>query len=435
MLGVSMLLVLALGYGVSYWLWRNKHPVCGYFVAFAVPVALIWFYSLMLRGGPPRPGTGALSVEELVATYRRAHEMHDPLVLHDVDLITACRASWATPSTTLNGILAELFKFDLEAVRLVEMPKVYRRYGRVSYWYRGPFGKSSGYAQGGDYLHGKLIVIVRRPTGELVEVDPGFAVDEVGGRFYFNIHDLAADDAAVALRRGVRPKCRPVPLGLDEMTSLQFGDKDWPEKERMLDALERPGTGAAHEDDLLRAYREAHALKDPNLLSHLELTLMIQPVTVPTSEQVKRVLQSLFEFGLIDCRLEAAPPNPELQILFGYVHPDENGRPDSEVYYWGDFAGKLLVAVRQPNEAEPKWVDPGLAVVRFQGRRYLKVLVPVTQDAVSAVADGVPPKYRALPWLEQGSPAFVEILRAPTWAEAVRRIDELDRFGKRKANR
>src|SRR5205809_7455960 len=74
------------------------------------------------RQDGPRPGSGAATVEELVAFYREAHANKGPERLGKIDFTRSLLADWVPMNAEQKATLLGLFELDLEDVRVVEMP-------------------------------------------------------------------------------------------------------------------------------------------------------------------------------------------------------------------------------------------------------------------------------------------------------------------------
>jgi hypothetical protein len=88
-------------------------------------------------------------------------------------------------------------------------------------------------------LYGKAILTVRRSDGSTVEIDPALIIVRYkGDRLYFHINYRIMETAVLSAKTGAKPKYRPVPLGLDQVTiDRLLTETDWAEANRMLDTL------------------------------------------------------------------------------------------------------------------------------------------------------------------------------------------------------
>jgi hypothetical protein len=193
----------------------------------------------------PRGGTGAASVAELLAAYRKMHEDKDPAPFRDLEIMLACTVADSADQANerFAAELRKLFELRLEDLKLVDLPLIPGVYRGFDY-YR-PLADGSVRASSAQQqfqkgtLVGKLILEGRRPDGKRVRVDPGLTVERLGERAYLYALTPVLEDAGAAITAGKEPEFCPLPLGTDEKTALGLHqERNWAKLAARLDQLE-----------------------------------------------------------------------------------------------------------------------------------------------------------------------------------------------------
>jgi hypothetical protein len=99
----------------------------------------LWLFLASFARDSPRPGSGAASVEELVALYTEAHRAKDPERYLRLDLVRAL-TNWGSSKQT-EAIVRGLSELELEEARAVEMPLMDPEDQLLDYVNRKPNGE------------------------------------------------------------------------------------------------------------------------------------------------------------------------------------------------------------------------------------------------------------------------------------------------------
>lgn len=163
-----------------------------------------------------KPPTGAATVEELLHRYRRAHEKKD---IADLRGILEWEAHLSYHRLSLEKPIIELFDMPLAEIRYVAGPKLpYERGGEAAY-----ILPRSGEQPQEDCMIGpicgKILLVEKTDGGREPRVfDPSYIVikaHNLDGRYYIDIQQPVAEDAARAYKTNTPPKYIPKPLGIN----------------------------------------------------------------------------------------------------------------------------------------------------------------------------------------------------------------------------
>ncbi len=176
---------------------------------------------------------GAATWEELVATYRRAHEADDP-----EQILKLAHDPFTRGSSEYAANLRRLFRLQLDEVRFIPMPPGVVG-GEAFYLVRKPDGESHVHSLVAA-VQGKIVLSGRRPDGAAVTMDPGLVVLQYSGRSYLNPAPGILQLEVEAFEKGQPSVCRAIPFEADwEDTRKVRGFKDWEQANRQLDAIEQ----------------------------------------------------------------------------------------------------------------------------------------------------------------------------------------------------
>jgi hypothetical protein len=191
-----------------------------------------------------------------------------------------------------------------------------------------------------------------------------------------------------------------------------------------------PSAGAASLEELAAAYKLVHRQKDLAGFCNLELSLCQLRDWVATPARQRAALEGLFELPLEAVRLERMPPETGEGGAVMYLRQTPQGQPAIDVGMSGDQrCGKLLLVGRTDGAAVE--LDPGLVVVRAQGRYYLDLSLLVAEDAAHAIRNGVAPRCRPFPLGTELQSAAQATGRGKNWAAANQALDALVRAAPR----
>jgi hypothetical protein len=191
----------------------------------------------------------------------------------------------------------------------------------------------------------------------------------------------------------------------------------------------RPASGAATIEELVAVYREAHLNKDPERLRKIDLTLSLLADWIPMNQDIRSRLLGLFELDLEEVRVVEMPLLDPRDQLLGYVRESPDGEVHADILIPPDLYGRLVLIGRRPDAVRVE-LDPGFGVGRLKGRLYVEMLAPVTEDAAKSVRLGTNPHYRLIPHGTYHEFSRWESAGKRTWAEGMRKLDELERKAK-----
>jgi hypothetical protein len=155
-----------------------------------------------------KPPMGAATINELIARYSRAHKHKD---IEDLRGILAWEAHLPQHRPPLEKPILELFDMPLAEVKYIAGPKLHHeRGGKARYVIGGQ----------GDSMTGPIcgkILLVEKVDGKREPriFDPSYIVIQahnLDGRYYIDILEGVAVDAANAYKTNTPPKYTPQPL-------------------------------------------------------------------------------------------------------------------------------------------------------------------------------------------------------------------------------
>jgi hypothetical protein len=162
--------------------------------------------------GGPKEGTrlpmGATTIEELVERYRRAHERKD---IEDLRGILAWEPHLPSHRPPLEKPIRELFEMPLAKVSYIAGPKLYHeRGGEATYLFGSKEDSMSG------PICGKILLVEKTDGNrEPRTFDPSYIVIQahnLDGRYYIDILQPVAEDAARAYKTNTSPRYQSKPL-------------------------------------------------------------------------------------------------------------------------------------------------------------------------------------------------------------------------------
>lgn len=152
---------------------------------------------------------GAATVEELVDRYRRAHQKKD---MEDLRGILLWESQLSHHRLPLEKPISELFEMPLDKAKYIAGPPLpYKRGGDATYI--RPNGTT--HSMSGPICGKILLVEKANPNQELREFDPSYIVvqfHEFDGRYYIDVLQDVAEDAARAFKTNSPQKFIPKPL-------------------------------------------------------------------------------------------------------------------------------------------------------------------------------------------------------------------------------
>jgi len=186
--------------------------------------------------------------------------------------------------------------------------------------------------------------------------------------------------------------------------------------------------GAASLKELAASYKSAHCQKDLARVRNLDLSLCQLQSWVATPGRQRAAVEGLFELQLEEVRLELMPPDAPAGGAVMYLRQAPQGHPVFDCCMSGqERCGKLMLVGRTSRAAIH--LDPGLVVVRAQGRYFLDLSLLIAEDAAHAVRSGDIPRYRPIPLGTDLQEASRMTGRGKTWEDANRALDEMQAAG------
>lgn len=191
----------------------HKSPAKRAFVhALAIVVMLFAVFSGCGKRGT-KPPMGAATIDELIARYRRAHENKD---IEDLRGILQWESQLPYHRPPLEDPMRALFDMPLAEVRYVARPKDPNDIGgQARYLLAGAGGKPQDDGMIGP-ICGKILLVEKAKGGRKPRIiDASYIVTqfkEFDNRYYIDVLEPVAQDAARAYKTKSLPKYTPQPL-------------------------------------------------------------------------------------------------------------------------------------------------------------------------------------------------------------------------------